>query len=674
MVMNATYSPEDNKLRLYSSTRLDQETYQKVRNAGFIWAPKQELFVAPTWTPEREDLLIELCGEVGDEDTSLVERAEERSDRFHDYSRARAEDAVQAQKAVETICDGIPLGQPILVGHHSERHARKDAERIENGMRKAVKLWDTSQYWKERARGAIRNAKYKERPDVRARRIKGLEADKRRHEKTVKESELFTKMWQKEELTTERAKAIANYDHISRCFPLATFPRELPASQYEGAMSLWSALSDGIITGEQGRDIAIPEHQSRMADAARWLNHINNRLEYERAMLGESGGVASEKFNIEVGGRILVGSEWVVVLRINKKDGQIMSLSTTRRYVPVVGIENVKDYRAPEGNDAEKVKAATRLPPMCNYPEGCRAMTSEEWKRKPSDYKGSRIIEANENHGRHRVRYAMFTGYESAQVYISDAKLVNPPATESKHPTPTFNREVLFAPAPCQQEEKKSEASLEASFGAMRETLRQGVKVVSAPQLFPTPPDLARRMVQFADVQPGQRVLEPSAGTGNIVREIMNAFTKANCGLVVAVELNASLSEELRRTRDRTVYANESNCEIVQGDFLEQNGNLGTFHRIVMNPPFENGTDIKHIKHATTLLKPGGRLVSLCANGPRQQEQLKPLADTWEELLDGTFKEQGTGVNVAMLVINKPQETPQQELARLKAQLAAMQA
>jgi hypothetical protein len=60
MTYTATYSPEDNKLRLYSSTRLDREIYARVRGAGFIYAPKQELFVAPMWTPEREDLLIEL--------------------------------------------------------------------------------------------------------------------------------------------------------------------------------------------------------------------------------------------------------------------------------------------------------------------------------------------------------------------------------------------------------------------------------------------------------------------------------------------------------------------------------------------------------------------------------------------------------------------------------------
>jgi hypothetical protein len=62
MSMTATYSPEDNKLRLYSVSRLDSETYAQVKDAGFIWAPKQQLFVAPMWTPYRADLLTELCG------------------------------------------------------------------------------------------------------------------------------------------------------------------------------------------------------------------------------------------------------------------------------------------------------------------------------------------------------------------------------------------------------------------------------------------------------------------------------------------------------------------------------------------------------------------------------------------------------------------------------------
>ena len=240
MSNTATYSPEDNKLRLYALTRLPADLYARVKAAGFKWAPKQQLFVAPMWTPDRADLLAELCGEVGDEDTSLVERAADRADRFEEYRDSRADDADRAREQVEQIGRRFEFGQPILIGHHSEKQARKDAEKIKSGMRRAVRPWETSQYWQDRAAGAIRHAKYKELPAVRARRIKGLEADKRKREREVAESKRFLALWTRADvdLTHERAKAIANHDHISRPFPLAEFPRPDGASAYEGTMSL----------------------------------------------------------------------------------------------------------------------------------------------------------------------------------------------------------------------------------------------------------------------------------------------------------------------------------------------------------------------------------------------------------------------------------------------------
>ena len=49
----------------------------RIRAGGFKWAPKQALFVAPMWTPEREDLLVELCGEIDElsERLDLISRA-----------------------------------------------------------------------------------------------------------------------------------------------------------------------------------------------------------------------------------------------------------------------------------------------------------------------------------------------------------------------------------------------------------------------------------------------------------------------------------------------------------------------------------------------------------------------------------------------------------------------
>ena len=45
-------------------------------------------------------------------------------------------------------------------------------------------------------------------------------------------------------------------------------------------------------------------------------------------------------------------------------------------------------------------------------------------------------------------------------------------------------------------------------------------KAVSAWQLFPTPPEIAAQMVTLAGIEPGHRVLEPSAGTGRLLDAI----------------------------------------------------------------------------------------------------------------------------------------------------------
>ena len=77
---------------------------------------------------------------------------------------------------------------------------------------------------------------------------------------------------------------------------------------------------------------------------------------------------------------------------------------------------------------------------------------------------------------------------------------------------------------------------------AMRQTLKTGVAVVSSPQLFPTPATLAARMVELADIQPGQDVLEPSAGTDVLCKAITALEPRAK---VFAVEVNHQLCELL---------------------------------------------------------------------------------------------------------------------------------
>jgi hypothetical protein len=50
--------------------------------------------------------------------------------------------------------------------------ARRHAQKIESGMKRAVMLFERAEYWEQRAQASLRHAKYKRRPDVRYRRIK----------------------------------------------------------------------------------------------------------------------------------------------------------------------------------------------------------------------------------------------------------------------------------------------------------------------------------------------------------------------------------------------------------------------------------------------------------------------------------------------------------------------
>jgi hypothetical protein len=657
----ATYSPDENKLRLYASTRLEPELYQRVRDAGFTWAPKQELFVA-SWTPDRADLLTELADEIEDEDKSLVERAEERAERFAGYSDSRAKEADSAHAAVHAISEHIPFGQPILVGHHSERRARKDAQRIHDNMRKAVSLWDISNYWTQRAAGAIASAKYKERTDVRARRIKTIEADLRKSEKGNAETNKFLELWQQAGLTLKLATVLAGYSHFSRCFTLADFPRDLQANQYEGQMSLYSALSDQIVSVDQAREMSVNAYSARIARSGRWIEHYKNRITYERAMLDEQGGLKAEQVDIAVGGRVLVRGEWLTVMRLNKKAGKLLSVTTNARFVRVRPIEEIEDYQAPSAEVAATVAAAMKKPTICNYPrEDFLLITQAQWDGCDKDYKGTQTIEASARHAAHRVRKMLGThaGIKSSDwnlrhsyplVYITDAKRSDPPAaavgTTEAEPAPRVPAPESVTRA-CRA---PTEPAAPNKFEILQSQLSAGVQVVAAPQLFPTPAHIARRMVDEAGLQLGMRVLEPSAGTARILQALpfVVAFgATRQTGLdVVAVEINPLLAGALE--------CSGLAGKVVRSDFLACGEELGLFDRIVLNPPFSSGADIAHIKHAMAMLKPGGgRLVAICANGPRQNAELLPLVERcggiWEPLPDGSFKDSGTNVSTVLL-------------------------
>ncbi len=114
------------------------------------------------------------------------ERRLAKAERLREWAEKRSARAQQAERRVNSIADGIPLGQPILVGHHSEGHARRDAERIRNGMHAVIEHRKKAAEFERRADGiehAADRAIYSDDPDAveaLTLRIADLEAQRER--------------------------------------------------------------------------------------------------------------------------------------------------------------------------------------------------------------------------------------------------------------------------------------------------------------------------------------------------------------------------------------------------------------------------------------------------------------------------------------------------------------
>lgn len=171
---------------------------------------------------------------------------------------------------------------------------------------------------------------------------------------------------------------------------------------------------------------------------------------------------------------------------------------------------------------------------------------------------------------------------------------------------------------------------------------------------FDTPPDLAHDIVRRAAIEPGMSVLEPSAGIGNLVEEIVRITSNVSCF-------------EIDEKRAHTLISRfgADGVLVIGGDFPSM-PTKPLFDRVVMNPPFAKQADIAHVIHATKFLRPGGRLVSVMAAGVKFRTDRKTAAfrdmvygfgGYIEDLPPDSFKESGTGVNTVVVVFNAP-ETP----------------
>ncbi|MBA2613346.1 MAG: N-6 DNA methylase [Bacteroidetes bacterium] len=189
------------------------------------------------------------------------------------------------------------------------------------------------------------------------------------------------------------------------------------------------------------------------------------------------------------------------------------------------------------------------------------------------------------------------------------------------------------------------------------EELEIEIKSKKIEGFFPTPKKLIAELLSIAEIKKGDKILEPSAGKGDILDAIQERYQ--DTVRLTACEINYSLRELLKL----------KGYELIGTNFLEVDR---IFDKIIMNPPFEKGQDIDHVLHALTLLNKGGRVVAVMSEGVffrsfKKEKEFRNLLfhknAFISEKITGAFKDafNQTGITVRIVAINQDGSLPDLE-------------
>ncbi len=164
---------------------------------------------------------------------------------------------------------------------------------------------------------------------------------------------------------------------------------------------------------------------------------------------------------------------------------------------------------------------------------------------------------------------------------------------------------------------------------------------------FPTPKNIVSQMIELAELNKNDYVLEPSFGRANILEEILK------------ITVNVDGIEIDKENYDYVM--SKFNCGMKNCDFLNHVPER-VYDKIIMNPPFSNFREILHINHAWKFLRKDGILVSICSPSPffrtnkLSLDFMEFLNNNDVEIIDlpeGSFKSSGTSIRTKILKIRK---------------------
>lgn len=153
----------------------------------------------------------------------------------------------------------------------------------------------------------------------------------------------------------------------------------------------------------------------------------------------------------------------------------------------------------------------------------------------------------------------------------------------------------------------------------MSSTNRGGER--AADDFYETPAWCVRAILFHLPALAGRRILEPSAGRGAIVRELLRAgatdvdAVEIDAARLGAVSVIGTVDERIRQQaadwRGEGPVRGGGIGVLLRGDFLRLSAEdfSAPFDLVVMNPPFAAAQE--HVEHAISLLAPGGTVAAL---------------------------------------------------------------
>lgn len=179
-------------------------------------------------------------------------------------------------------------------------------------------------------------------------------------------------------------------------------------------------------------------------------------------------------------------------------------------------------------------------------------------------------------------------------------------------------------------------------------------KMILNKDFYPTPYEVIDMMLSGIDVT-GLRILEPSAGSGNII----DWLKARDAQEVIACELSDDLAKVAMQKADR----------FLRRDFLEaRSDEISHIDMIVMNPPFS--ADEKHILHAYEVAPDGCMIISLCNSSVVERASTKARIEIQKLIKEHGRKEsfgdcfrgaeRSTGVEVSCVWLFKPKSGNQE--------------